>query len=258
MIKSLAAIAILVFLLSESEAVHWSYSPRYRNYSPSSKAHLLANKIQNKVTSSPLVKKNVNTITTEEAASEEYCKGLKPETKIQFPGDANKYIVCHFGETFDIMSCPHRLVFNTHSENCENSHKKPKGCEANPCQNEGKCVDLPLSQFRCECPTGFSGRTCEKSVTCNESTCGPHGVCMQMSRGSPINHYCICDNGLSYGIDCDLNVESNPCLSNEADLHSFPSFNSAIYVQCEGHIPHLRNCAYPLIYSHEHQRCDWR
>ncbi len=48
---------------------------------------------------------------------EEFCRGRQPEEKIPFPGDSNKFIVCHLGETFDIMSCPRRLVFNIHTSN---------------------------------------------------------------------------------------------------------------------------------------------
>jgi len=190
---------------------------------------------------------------------ENYCQGQAPESKLPFPDNHNKFIVCHLGETFDIMSCPRHTVFNVHSQHCENSLRKPKGCSSNPCQNSGRCVDTAFGQFTCECPSGFKGRTCEARTTCGGNECGPNGVCMQLPVGSPADHFCMCDEGMTYGLTCNAqDVERNPCMTNEADLHSFPvSHNRALFLQCEGHIPHLKFCAYPLVYSHETQMCNW-
>merc|ERR1712127_237203 len=187
------------------------------------------------------------------------CQGRQPGEKIQFPGNRNKFVVCHLGGTFDVMHCPKHLVFNTHTHHCDNTHKKPKGCSVNPCQNNGRCVDLKFHQFRCECPEGFQGRLCQNHETCSKSDCGQHGVCMQFPKGSAVDHYCICDDGMTYGLTCgSQQVRKNPCLENDADLHSFPTeVDSALFLQCEGHIPNLKFCAYPLVYSHELQRCDW-
>ncbi len=151
------------------------------------------------------------------------------------------------------------MHFGLLSGHCENSLKPPQdACSKNPCNNGGRCVSLEFNQFRCECPEGLSGRTCENSVTCSPTTCGANGMCMQMPSGSPVAHFCMCDNGLTYGMACDNRVEPNPCVDNDADLHSFPSkTNRGVFVQCEGHIPHIRFCAYPLVYSHNLQRCDW-
>jgi len=193
------------------------------------------------------------------AFRENYCAGQAPESKIPFPDNHNKFIVCHLGETFDIMTCPRHTVFNVHSQHCENSLRKPKGCSSNPCQNMGRCVDTAFGQFTCECPSGFKGRTCEARTTCGGNECGANGVCMQLAAGSPADHFCMCDEGRTYGLTCNAkDVEQNPCMSNEADLHSFPvQHNRALFLQCEGHIPHLKFCAYPLVYSHETQMCNW-
>lgn len=189
----------------------------------------------------------------------DFCDGRQPEEKVQMPGNRNKFVVCHLGGTFDIMHCPKHLVFNIHTRHCENSHRKPKGCSVDPCKNGAKCVDLPFHQFQCECPQGFQGRLCQNHETCSRSDCGAQGVCMQFPKGSPVDHYCVCDEGLSYGLTCNhRQVDRNPCVENDADLHSFPTpVDPTLFLQCEGHIPHLKFCAHPLVYSHELQRCDW-
>jgi hypothetical protein len=83
-------------------------------------------------------------------------------------------------------------------------------------------------------------------------------VCVPLAANAPVSKYCICNGGNSVGLDCLSSLEQNPCLSNDADLATFPSTsNVAVYIQCEGQIPHLRFCNYPLVYSHGIQGCDW-
>lgn len=157
------------------------------------------------------------------------------------------------------MTCPQRLVFNLNTLNCETSFKAPSTCASNPCQNGGKCIEMPFFQFSCECPFGFGGERCEKFEVCRPDTCGQNGVCVSLSPGSPVGHYCICANGLSFGLDCGRNTEPNPCLSNDSHDVNFPSkTNPSIYTHCEGHIPHVKFCSFPLVFSFEKQHCDWK
>lgn len=264
---------VLVVVMTGSDArpqsqYQYQYSPYSRQLSSYTKSVQLSAEKPTMVKKPMLTKEmkplkkmmpNVQPIQTPTEFKEAYCRGRQPEERIPFPDNANKFIVCHLGEAFDIMSCPRHLVFNVHTSHCENSLRKPKSaCEnSNPCKNMGTCVDMPFGQWRCECEMGFSGRRCETQATCTEQTCGPNGFCMQLAQGSPVNHFCLCDAGMTYGLSCS-NVEANPCVDNEADLHSFPSkANNALFLQCEGHIPHIKFCAYPLVYSHRLQRCDW-
>lgn len=263
MIKVLSAILILAIVGSEARSNQWFYSPYSNKLTPIDRSIALSNKMSNKMAAlsemqaikriSPKVLPEVPMT----AFKEDFCRGQAPESKIKFPGNNNKFIVCHLGETFDIMTCPRHLVFNVHTGNCENSHKKPVVCKANTCKNGGKCIELPLGGFKCECLPGFGGRVCESSRACEPNTCGSHGTCFELSHSS-LQHYCLCDNGLTYGLSCDSKTIPNPCMDNAADLHSFPTIvNESIFVQCEGHIPHMKTCAFPLVYSHELQRCDW-
>jgi len=189
---------------------------------------------------------------------ENFCAGRNPEDKIPHPTFATKFIVCHMNGEFDIMDCPSRTVFNTFTFNCETSPKQPKGCLSNPCMNNGQCVDMPNFQYKCECRQGFAGRFCETTDACSQSPCGPDGMCIQLALGMPVKNFCVCQGGATYGLDCGARTEPNPCAPNEAEDHFFPSkVNPSVYVHCEGHIPHLQFCPFPLVYSTVLNRCDW-
>ena len=156
------------------------------------------------------------------------------------------------------MSCPSNLVFNINTLKCETNGRVPKACSSNPCLNGGKCVDLPFFQYKCECQVGFSGQLCEQTDGCAVSSCGKFGTCIPSAAGSPISNICLCNNGKSYGFDCETRIVDNPCMNNGQDLEFFASpINPAVFVHCEGRIPHLKFCNYPLTYNANFQRCDW-
>lgn len=186
------------------------------------------------------------------------CFGRQPGERLADSNNKRQYIVCLEEGKWSIMPCAPNTVFNVATLRCENSLKTPLGCASNPCLNNGVCTDLPLFQFRCDCQPGFAGDFCEKNDGCETSTCGINGVCIPLAAGAPLSKYCICEEGNSYGIECNQMTEVNPCLNNDADLKTFPTkANSAIYVQCDGRIPHLRFCPHPLVYNHNLQQCDW-
>jgi len=197
-----------------------------------------------------------------------FCDGRPIEERLPHPTETTQFVVCHESTPADILSCPNGLVFNLNTLNCENSFQAPKACSSSPCQNRAACVDLPFFQFRCECASGFTGELCEKRAVCEANSCGAQGVCIQLAEGGPVNHYCICEQGMSYGLNCASNFEQNPCLSSPAasqqqqqqstDGALFASkSNPAIYVQCEGFMPHMRFCNYPLVFSAAVGQCDW-
>jgi len=186
------------------------------------------------------------------------CQGRDENERIPHPTNPNLFVLCHASGASDVMSCPAGLVFNLNTLNCETSFKAPKACSSNPCQNRAACVDLPFFQFRCECASGFTGELCERQNSCAANSCGSNGVCISLAPGAPVSSYCVCQNGLSYGLNCDTSMESNPCLETEADNAFFGSkANPAVFVQCDGHVPHLRFCNYPLIWSARTSGCEW-
>ena len=47
----------------------------------------------------------------------------------------------------------------------------PLKCKADTCENGGKCVTdttYKSIEFKCECPTGYYGALCEKSIFNNQ------------------------------------------------------------------------------------------
>ncbi|CAF2700607.1 unnamed protein product [Rotaria sp. Silwood2] len=97
-------------------------------------------------------------------------------------------------------------------------------CVPNPCQNGGSCVfDEPTGSFRCYCPAGYTGRTCDidSAITtvppdpCLPNPCRNGGTCQANNAG---NFTCLCPAGFQ-GICCE--IRSNPCVPS-------PCFNNGM------------------------------
>ena len=82
-------------------------------------------------------------------------------------------------------------------------------CLANPCQNQGTCVDIE-DGYTCQCVPGTTGTNCEIDINeCLNEPC-LHGTCFD-----ELNRYrCECDPGY-YGQKCDS--QTPPCPTNEAN-----------------------------------------
>lgn len=85
-------------------------------------------------------------------------------------------------------------------------------CEQNPCQNEGKCVDVG-DGYTCLCPPRFYGPECDRQLQCAPTTCANGGVC------PPDNTTLTCQCPVGFSGDyCEkkdlLNCHRRPCLNN--------------------------------------------
>ena len=54
-------------------------------------------------------------------------------------------------------------------------------CSYNSCDNSGTCVPSVDGSFYCSCPSGFTGRRCEKVDLCQSLPCKNKGVCLSDS-----------------------------------------------------------------------------
>ena len=71
---------------------------------------------------------------------------------------------------------------------------------ANPCLNNGSCVNGPSSSYTCTCIQGFTGLHCEIDIRpCKPWTCLSHGQC---NETSPITFECECYPGYE-GLHCE-------------------------------------------------------
>lgn len=82
-------------------------------------------------------------------------------------------------------------------------------CTYNPCQNNGVCIDK-LNSFECRCLPGFIGSLCQENVDdCLTKPCANGGTCKD-----GVNDYtCECQAGFA-GKDCSINVDEcamKPC-----------------------------------------------
>ncbi len=78
-------------------------------------------------------------------------------------------------------------------------------CSSQPCLNGGQCVQTDVSSYRCQCAAGFDGKTCELDATfCqNQQPCGqsPDVRCQSFRWGAALQHVCIIQNGIAYGLN---------------------------------------------------------
>ncbi|XP_022250319.1 fibropellin-1-like [Limulus polyphemus] len=105
--------------------------------------------------------------------------------------------------SFTCQCCP-----NFGGSYCEESG----GCHGNPCKNGGSCLDttdgIKSNDYRCLCPHGYSGSSCEdKKSLCDHQPCLHNATC----RENETVYWCHCPAGFT-GRNCESKI--NECLSN--------------------------------------------
>ena len=79
-----------------------------------------------------------------------------------------------------------------------------------PCQNGGTCENTAPDQYKCTCPEGFSGPTCEKvDNPCASNPCANGATCRELGESA----HCECAPGFS-GPYCGTDIDecaSQPC-----------------------------------------------
>ena len=136
-------------------------------------------------------------------------------------------------------SCPGTSMFNQEASECIcSSNYSPRNecmadldaCEDSPCENGATCTSVNGS-FVCNCPAGYTGRTCNADVN-NGS------VCMNGGELSTDGESCNCTEGWS-GQYCDV-CTLEGCVNCTAD----ESQNyTAVCIQCEdGYLLENQTC----------------
>ncbi|XP_060083555.1 integrin beta-like protein A [Ylistrum balloti] len=83
-------------------------------------------------------------------------------------------------------------------------------CSSNPCLNGGTCWNR-ISEFVCFCPSGFIGRQCQDTDNCAINSCQNFGTCMS----SPAGFNCTCLSGYM----------GNACQYEQDECSSLPCQN---------------------------------
>ncbi|ESO88389.1 hypothetical protein LOTGIDRAFT_147989, partial [Lottia gigantea] len=76
-------------------------------------------------------------------------------------------------------------------------------CDSHPCHNGGTCCPTTRGKFRCDCPRGFKGKTCDIVINpCDRHPCHNGGICYPTTRG---RFRCDCPRGFK-GKTCDIGL----------------------------------------------------
>lgn len=186
-------------------------------------------------------------------------KGAKCDERAPHPTNTHQFIICFENGDYTIMDCPNNLVFNKFLDRCDYNLNEQSKCANSPCSHGGKCIDLPNSEYKCECSAGYSGERCEKTPdVCVHKPCGPHGKCHSLPPTSPLPYYCTCFSDHMFGLGCNRNSEVNPCNNADTEESFFSTkLDPSMYIHCDGKHLNVQFCSRPLVFSTITNTCDW-
>ncbi|XP_023392229.1 neurogenic locus notch homolog protein 1 [Pteropus vampyrus] len=115
-------------------------------------------------------------------------------------------------------------------------------CLASPCRNGGTCDLLTLTEYKCRCPPGWSGKTCQQADPCASNPCANGGQCLPFEA----SYICGCPAGF-HGPTCRQDVNEcsqspGPCLNGGTCLNELGSYRCACRASHTG--PH---CELPYV-----------
>uniref|UniRef100_A0A8C5S3R3 EGF-like domain-containing protein n=1 Tax=Laticauda laticaudata TaxID=8630 RepID=A0A8C5S3R3_LATLA len=70
-------------------------------------------------------------------------------------------------------------------------------CLSGPCRNGGSCDLVTLTEYKCRCPPGWSGKTCQQADPCASNPCANGGQCVPFES----SYVCRCPQGF-HGATC--------------------------------------------------------
>ncbi|XP_032993593.1 neurogenic locus notch homolog protein 1 isoform X2 [Lacerta agilis] len=82
-------------------------------------------------------------------------------------------------------------------------------CLSSPCHNGGSCDLVTLTEYKCRCPPGWSGKTCQQADPCASNPCANSGQCVPFES----TYVCKCPSGF-HGATCK--EDTNECSRSPA------------------------------------------
>ncbi|KAL4641042.1 hypothetical protein GN956_G11784 [Arapaima gigas] len=132
-------------------------------------------------------------------------------------------------------------------------------CFSNPCQNQGSCQSDLVDMYKCNCPTGYKGKNCEKALNACVSNPCANGATCQLSNEDRNGFSCSCPPGFE-GPTCETNTDDcqdSNCENGGTCVDGVNNYNclcSPFYTgkMCEEPVD---MCAPGLNPCHHHSTC---
>ncbi|CAF3389130.1 unnamed protein product [Rotaria sp. Silwood1] len=186
------------------------------------------------------------------------CRGQRPETVIPL-NDKRRFVVCLDNSKGVEQRCPKGLYYYPESRRCERKLKGLKNaCAHKPCLNNGQCVIVDVTSYKCQCPTGFDGRNCELDVhVCqNQQPCGqsPDQRCQSFRFGAALQYICIYQDGLGYSLN-PQQLQQSPCQGTDG-LQALAVSDKG-FIMCDGERMFVESCPGGTVWDDFNKVCVW-
>jgi len=128
----------------------------------------------------------------------------------------DRYFQCIDKQSKENCNCPRKLI------PCTNDYYSTRIC---PCRNNGTCIWLNSSDYRCYCPVGYTGKDClTLSTPCSSQPCYNNGTCVVSSNSDTFSCQCskstrgdYCEQSIEESSSSEIRTsscQSQPCQNN--------------------------------------------
>jgi len=186
------------------------------------------------------------------------CRGQQAETIIPLD-NGRRFVVCVDESKGYEQHCPKGLVYHQETRRCERKLGPLESpCASQPCLNGGQCTQTDVSSYQCQCPPGLDGKNCELDarVCQTQNPCGqaPDTKCQSFRIGAALQHICIFQNGLAYGLNSQQ-VQSNPCTGVDGPRPL--TITDKGFIMCDGESMFVESCPGGTVWDDLNKACVW-